>query len=344
MERQSISEIYASGIEIMEKKGLMLPGGLPPDSKYGSQVKANRDYLDSLYFITKHLDCSEADTGLTLFGIKLKTPIYAASIGVHPVNKFWEDFWNYMDVTKLARGVNNAGAMMMVGACESEDLQKIIDTGVPTVRIIKPFRDSDLILRQILEAEKRGCVAVGMDIDNYWGTLLPGGTRVNPGLVGPHKTSELRQFRSQTKLPFVIKGVLSTADAQKAVEIGAAAIIVSNHGRQMIDFSVPSMIALPEIVESVGKKVAIMVDTGFKIGNDVLKALAFGAKAVGFGTSMLIALASNGENGVESLIYLLNEELRRTMSATGCSNLTAINKSILVQTNISSVRYFTANR
>ncbi len=135
---------------------------------------------------------------------------------------------------------------------------------------------------------------------------------------------------SQTKLPFIIKGVLSVTDAEKAVRLGASAIMVSNHGRDSVDFSVPSMIALPKIVDSVGSKVTVLIDTGFRTGNDVLKALAFGAKGVGFANSMLLALAADGADGVELLINQITAELRRTMAATGCPNLSAINRSIIV--------------
>lgn len=89
---------------------------------------------------------------------------------------------------------------------------------------------------------------------------------------GPQDTDELRKLISQTKLPFIIKGVLSVGDADRAVGLGASAIVVSNHGSGSFDYTVPSLLALPDIVERVGDKVAILVDTGFENGNDVSKA------------------------------------------------------------------------
>jgi L-lactate dehydrogenase (cytochrome) len=91
------------------------------------------------------------------------------------------------------------------------------------------------------------------------------------------------------------------------------------------------MIALPQIVDSVGDKLTVLVDTGFKTGNDVLKALAFGAKGIGFASSMLLAWGADGSDGVELLINQITAELRRTMAATGCPNLSAINGSIIAQ-------------
>ena len=91
------------------------------------------------------------------------------------------------------------------------------------------------------------------------------------------------------------------------------------------------MIALPKIVESIGDKLTVLVDTGFQTGNDILKALALGAKAVGFASSMLLALLADGSRGVESLINQIAAELRRTMAATGRSTLSDINKSMIIK-------------
>jgi isopentenyl diphosphate isomerase/L-lactate dehydrogenase-like FMN-dependent dehydrogenase len=196
--------------------------------------------------------------------------------------------------------------------------------------MVKPYRRTELIFEKVRDAEERGCVAVGMDIDHFYGRL--DGDRVErTELFGPQPTEELRQLISQAKLPFIIKGVLSISDAKKAVQLGASAIVVSNHGSGSIDFTVPAMIALPPIVDSVGDKLTVLVDTGFKTGNDVLKALAFGAKGIGFAGSMLLAWGADGSDGVELLINQITAELRRTMAATGCSNLSAINRSIIAQ-------------
>jgi len=317
----SISRIYAKGRENMDKQGVKWE--FPPDSSYGAQVRTNRRYLDSLFFVPRFFDPVEVDTSLTIFGRKLKTPVFCS-----PISR--AEFMSENDIAEIAQGVSKAGALMMVGIGGSNDLQKAIDTGAPVVKMVKPYRNTELIYEKVRDAESRGCVATGMDIDHFYG-LLRGTSVMRTELFGPQKTEELRQLITQTKLPFIIKGVLSTADALKAVEIGAAAIVVSNHGRSAIDFTIPSMLALPEIVESVGNKVTILIDTGFKTGNDVLKAAAFGAKAVGFANSMLLAHAADGAAGVELLINQLTAELRRTMAATGCRNLDAVDKTIITR-------------
>jgi hypothetical protein len=230
----------------------------------------------------------------------------------------------------IARGLNNAGSLLMLGIGGSQALQGAIDTGVPVVKMVKPYRETELIYEKVREAGERGCVAVGMDIDHFYGTLREDRPALTE-LFGPQRTDELKEVFSQTRLPVIIKGVLSVSDAEKAAQLGVSAIVVSNHGRGSVDFSVPSMIALPRIVDRVGDKVTVLVDTGFKTGNDVLKPLAFGARAVGFASSIVLALAADGANGVELLVNQITAELKRTMAVTGCPNLSAVNRSIIVQ-------------
>ena len=113
-------------------------------------------------------------------------------------------------------------------------------------------------------------------------------------------------------------------------ELGAAAVVVSNHGSAAIDFTVPSMIALPKIVESVGQKLTILVDTGFKTGSDVLEELwPWVPKPLGLPVRCFSRMLQMGEAGVELLINQITAELRRTMAATGCADLSSIGRSIV---------------
>jgi len=320
-ESLTISQIYAKGIENLKKRGVdwVYPAG----GRIGPPVSANRHYLDSLFFETKFFDPVDVDTSLTIFGVKLKTPVFCSAISRL-------DYMSETDMTDIARGIADAGSLIMLGIGGSSELQSAIDTRVPVVKVVKPYQRTELIYEKVRDAESRGCVAVGMDIDHFYG-VLRGNSVIRTELFGPQGTDELKQVISQTKLPFIVKGVLSVSDAEKAVQLGASAIVVSNHGSGAIDFSIPSMIALPKIVERVGDKVTVLIDTGFQTGNDVFKALAFGAKAVGFASPVILAVAANGAQGVELLINQLTAELRRTMAATGCPNLPAIERSIIVQ-------------
>lgn len=318
----TISQIYARGRENLSQRGWTRR--FPPQSSIGAQVEANRKYLDSLFFEPHYFDPVEADTGSTVFGTQLRTPLFCS-----PISRV-EDM-SETDLTDIARGVAAAGAMMMLGIGGSRELQEAIDTGAPVVKMVKPYRNTELIYEKVRESERRGCVAVGMDIDHFYGSLQKGDLVTRTETFGPQRTEEIRQVISQARLPFIIKGVLSVQDAQKAVELGASAILVSNHGYAAIDFTVPSMLALPRVADAVGDRVTVLVDTGFQTGNDVLKGLAFGAKAVGFAAPLLLALGAGGAEAVTLLLDKITEELRRTMAATGCPTLSAINRSILVQ-------------
>jgi len=316
----TISQLYAKGRETLSKRGVTR--WFPPDSNMGAAAEANRKYLDSLFYETKFLDPVDVDTSLTIFGVELKTPAFCS-----PISQL--DWMEKTDIFDIAQGIKNAGSLLMLGIGGSKELQDAIDTGVPVVKMVKPYRRTELIYEKVRDAESHGCVAVGMDIDHFHG-LLVGDEIQRTELFAPQQTSELRQVFSQTKLPFIIKGVLSISDAQKAVDLGASAVVVSNHGPGSFSFSVPSMIALPRITDSVGKQVTVLIDSGFKTGNDVFKALAFGAKGVGFASSILLALAAQGSEGVELLINQITAELQRTMAGTGCPNLSAINREIIV--------------
>ena len=320
-EKLTVSQLYDKGKENMKQQGV--DWEYPAGRRMGSSVSANQKYLDSLFFEPKFFDPVDVDTSLTIFGTKLRTPVFCSPLSQSP------PYVTEAGITDVARGVSNAGALMMLGIGGSNELQNAIDTGAPVVKMVKPYQRTELIYEKVRDAEERGCVAVGMDIDHFYGAMR-GDAVIRAELFGPQSTDELRQVMSQAKLPFIIKGVLSITDAEKAVELGASAIIVSNHGSGAIDFTVPSMVVLTKIVDSVGSKVTVLIDTGFRTGNDVLKALAFGAKGVGFANSMLLALAADGADGVELLINQITAELRRTMAATGCPNLSAINRSIIV--------------
>ncbi len=317
----SISQIYEKGKENLKKSGSTWT--YPPDSNIGASVRMNRKYLDSLFFEPRFFDPVQVDTTCNLLGLTLKTPIFCS-----PISQ--TDFASDEGLVEIAKGVHQAGGIMMLGIGGSSELQKSIDLGAKVVKMVKPYRSTELIYKKVREAEERGCVALGMDIDHYYGRLV--GDKVDrDDLFGPQKTEELKQVISETKLPFIIKGVLSTIDAEKALQLGASAVMVSNHGSAAIDFTIPSMMALPRISESVGQKLTVLVDTGFKTGNDILKALAFGAKAVGFASSLLLAFAADGSSGVELLINQMTAELRRTMAATGCADVSAVSRSVISQ-------------
>jgi len=126
--------------------------------------------------------------------------------------------------------------------------------------------------------------------------------------------------------PFVLKGVMSVADARRAVDIGAAAIMVSNHGGRQLDGSRSPFDQLAEIVDAVGDEIDVICDGGIRRGTHVLKALSVGAKACSGGRAYLYALAAAGQPGVERALGLLREEIVRDMKLMGCRSVAELGR------------------
>jgi L-lactate dehydrogenase (cytochrome) len=129
--------------------------------------------------------------------------------------------------------------------------------------------------------------------------------------------------------PFAIKGVMAGDDARRAVDIGASAVIVSNHGGRQLDGAAASFDALPDIAQAVGSEVEVILDGGIRRGVHVLKALARGAKACSIGRPYLYGLAAGGEAGVTRTLQILRSELVRAMQLSGCTDVKAVDASLL---------------
>jgi len=135
-------------------------------------------------------------------------------------------------------------------------------------------------------------------------------------------------LRSITKLPILIKGVLSPEDATQATMVGARGIIVSNHGGRQLDGAIATIDALGPVVDAAGA-MPVILDGGIRRGSHVLKALALGAKAVLIGRPYLWALAADGENGVATALEMLRSELELAMALCGCTTLDSVGRALI---------------
>jgi len=131
-------------------------------------------------------------------------------------------------------------------------------------------------------------------------------------------------LRSITRLPLLIKGILTAEDAALALDHGVSGIVVSNHGGRQLDGAVATIDALPAIATRVAGRVPVLVDGGVRRGTDVFKALALGARAVLIGRAYLWGLAADGEAGVSRVLEMLRAELELTMALAGCPAVAAI--------------------
>lgn len=129
--------------------------------------------------------------------------------------------------------------------------------------------------------------------------------------------------------PFCLKGIMSVEDARRAVDIGCAGIVLSNHGGRQLDGSRSAFDQLAEIVDAVGDRIDVMMDGGIQRGTHILKALSLGAKAVGLGRYYLYPLAAAGEPGVERALGLLRAELERGMKLMGCTSISQLSRANL---------------
>jgi isopentenyl diphosphate isomerase/L-lactate dehydrogenase-like FMN-dependent dehydrogenase len=139
--------------------------------------------------------------------------------------------------------------------------------------------------------------------------------------------ADLRWIRAAWSGPIVVKGVLTGDDARRAVDEGAAAVSVSNHGGRQLDCVPASIRALPEVVKAVNGQVEVLMDGGIRRGTDVVKALCLGARAVLCGRAYAYGLAAAGEAGVTRAIEILRTDLDRTLRLLGCPSVAALDRS-----------------
>lgn len=140
---------------------------------------------------------------------------------------------------------------------------------------------------------------------------------------------DLRWIRDEWKGPLVVKGVLSPDDARRAVDVGADAIVVSNHGARQLDCVSPTIAALPEVVAAVGDRIEVLLDSGVRRGSDVVKALCLGARAVLVGRAYAYGLGAAGGAGVARAIAILRDGVVRTLRLLGCHDAGALDRSYI---------------
>lgn len=140
---------------------------------------------------------------------------------------------------------------------------------------------------------------------------------------------DLEAIRRQWGGKLILKGIMDPEDARMAVEVGADALIVSNHGGRQLDGAASTIAALGPIVDAVGKRIEVHFDGGITSGQDVLKAIAHGAKGVYIGRAMLYGLGAMGREGVKHTLDIIKKEMQLTMAFCGCSSISEVNEEIL---------------
>jgi len=292
-------------------------------SRVSDANEITKKYMDSILIEERIIDSKLADTSIEFLGDTFSSPV------MMPAFSHLKSFGG-RDLTGLEEysiAAKNANVLNFCGMMENDMFEKIVATGAKTIRIVKPYDDNGKVRDQMQFAESIGAFGIGMDVDHIFGET---GLDICVGEKMAVQTADVIQsYIESTKLPFVVKGVLSVKDALTCANVGAKAIIVSHHHGRM-PYAVPPMMILPEIKEALeGTGVKIIVDCGIESGADVYKALALGADAAAVGRSMLPYLEKDGAPGVEAYLEKVKNELRFIMSNTGFEKVSEIDDSAL---------------
>lgn len=317
---------YCKGCQVCNGRACsnMIPG--PGAKGKGTVAVENFEAWSKIKLVIDTINENfEPDSNFEIFGKKFNMPIFAGPVGavnMHYGNSLSDLTYNKKIVTELSRlGIaaftgDGLDENIMIGACDT--IKENMGIGIPT---IKPW-NMDIIKAKATLVKNSGAFACAMDID---AAGLPFLKNMNPP-AGSKSISELQEIIEYIKIPFIVKGVLSVAGAQKALEAGASAIVISNHGGRVLDDTVTTASVLEEIADFVDSRMKIFVDGGIRSGNDVFKAIALGADAVIIARPFVI---SNYGDFNKFYIDKLHSELIDTMKMCGAKDLKSIRKNMI---------------
>ncbi|EFD04716.1 MULTISPECIES: alpha-hydroxy-acid oxidizing protein [Peptostreptococcus] len=300
-------------------------GGKGTGSTFIENVKA----IDKIKLNMRVIhDVDKVDTSLELFGRKLSLPVMAAPITGTSLNMgglVTEKEY----IVPVVEGCKNKGTLAMVGDTAIDqflldNLEVLDNNGGEGIVFIKPW-ENDNVIKKIREAEKVGAVAVGVDIDACGLVTLS----LHGKPVKAKTVDEIKELVQSTELPFILKGIMTPDEAEKAVEAGVYGIVVSNHGGRVQDYTPGTADVLEDIAKVVNKRIKVFVDGGIRTGVDVLKMIALGADACLIGRPFVTASFGGEVEGVEMYIDRLKSELEGSMILTGCKNLESIDSRVI---------------
>ena len=312
-------------------------------------LRANREGYTRYYLVPRVMtDVSRVDTSAEILGIRMNAPILIAPTGGK--NLALPNAESVVAKAAFASGTLFCTGSGAESAADSRELPKwwTNTTGQAGREAASSYA------RRV---EDRGALGITVTVDNQYqsnrdrnnrnrfdygymatGVPKPGEVREprNPALAAmwqPHTPNLTWDYidwvKGATRLPVILKGILSPEDARIAVDRGASAIIVSNHGGRQLDGAIATIDALPDVVAAVDGKIPVLMDGGIRRGSDILKALALWAKAVLVGRAPLWGLAAFGQPGVERVLWMLAAELKLAMALAGKANLASIDGKLV---------------
>jgi len=317
-------------------------------------LRENCDAFQRLIIRPRFLvDVSNLDLSTTILGQRISSPICIAPTAMQRMAH--DD--GEIATARAAASVGTCMCLSSLSTTNLVTLSKSVPEGVRWFQLYV-YRDREVTRDLVRRAEESGYAAIAVTVDTPFlgrreadvrnGFSLPNHLTL-ANFIDPEKSTQritetgkglaeyaaslfdqsltwndLAWLKSITRLPIVLKGILTAEDARLAVSHGASAILVSNHGARQVDTVSSTIEALPEIVQAVEGKVEVYLDGGVRRGTDVFKALALGARAVFIGRPVLWGLAYAGEEGVRDVWNLINHEFKMCMGLSGTPNVAAI--------------------
>jgi len=338
-----VADVFAKAREVMypvcrvcpQCDGIACAGEVPGMGGFGSGVAFKNNFTAlkkvQLKMRTVH-DIKKPDMSVTLFGQKLALPALAAPTGGTTYNmggKMTEDAY----AEAILAGCAKAGTLGAIADGIGDPVEVfekrllvLNRLNVKAIVGLKPRTQEEIIAR-IRKAEASGnVVAITIDVDSSGraARALPGQT------VEPKTVKQLQELVAATKIPILVKGVMTPEEALAIAKSGAAGIVVSNHGGRVLDHTPGTAEVLPAIAAKVKGRMLVLVDGTVRYGHDVLKYQALGADAVLVGRHLVRGAHGGGAEGVSLLLNTMRQELEAAMVLTGVGNAKAANRSILV--------------
>jgi 4-hydroxymandelate oxidase len=334
-----MKEIYENAKKLMKDycrvckvcDGIACAGEVPGMGGLGtaSSFKANVAALKEIRFNMRLIhNVTEPVTSVSILGKTLSMPVIAAPIGGVSFNMGGlvseEDYIRSVIFGCRAKGIIGCTGDGVPDFIHETGLNVIKEAEGHGIPFIKPWADKELF-EKLEKVGQSNASIMGMDIDAAGLiTLKKMGRPVTPKTV-----EKLVQIIKQAPVKFILKGVMTVDDAKLAVDAGADAIVVSNHGGRVLDDTPGAATVLPAISAAVKGKITILTDGGVRTGGDVLKLLALGADAVMIGRPFSVAAMGGLQNGVEFYIDKIRTELEQAMVLTGVASVDAVSGAIL---------------
>lgn len=287
-------------------------------------------------------DVAAMDLSTEVLGRRLRTPVLLGASALHRLSHPDGEL-------ATARAATAAGSLMMLSTSSSTSIEEVGAVAADRWMQLYWMNDREVTRDIVARAEAAGFHAIALTVDaprlgwreqeyrrGDWDTggvdqvILPNpwppGLAIDPSITW----RSLDWLRGITRLPVVLKGVLSAEDAAIAASEGIPGIVVSNHGGRQVDYAIAPIDALPAIADAVAGSVELYLDSGVRRGTDVLKALALGARAVFVGRPVHWGLATGGEAGVARVLELIGAELSNAMGICGAARIADLRPELLV--------------